>query len=134
VNEYDGPERRKVPPLVSMDAALLADQNQRLDRLNASIEDLAEAVKGRPTKLDLEATRKRLRDQLIITILLFAVVCGGLVWQQGKTVRACDDRNSNTEKFRILIAVLVQEGENRGQTPINDALKDYLTTLKTVDC
>lgn len=134
---YEGPERRasEKVPFISMDAAMLAVQTEQLKVLNAGIEKLTTAVGDRPTKHDLEQTRKRLRNQLIITIVLFFILACGLYYEQQKAVQGCEDRNDNTIKFRTLIAVLVQEGSRDQQvTPVETALTDYLTTLKEVDC
>lgn len=125
------PERRRVPgQFITMDAAMLAQQNERLASLDESIQALAKSVNQRPTKFDLESTRKRLRNQLIATVLVGAILFTFVFIQNQKLQQACLDRNANTEKFRTLIAVITNETSKADPDgPVATSLTEYLLSL-----
>lgn len=119
--------------MITADAVLLAAQNERIDRLVSSIEQLTAAVSHRPTRHDLESTRRRLRNQVIATMLsglvLFALVGANFLDLREQ----CQDRNANTVAFRTLLIFLVEETDKPGSNT-DDALSTYLDTLVPVNC
>lgn len=120
---------------VTMDAAMLAAQNERLDQLNDNIQKLATSIAERPTQWDLKQARRRSRNQLIATIVVFAMVMSGVVYNQRRLDAQCQDRNDNAAAFRTLLVVIVSQGQQSPEeSPIEKALNDYLDTIKQIDC
>jgi hypothetical protein len=117
-----------------MDAAMLAAQNQRLDELNENIQKLAKSVEARPTKYDLEKARKRVRNQLIATILVGLALMTYMFGQQQKIKQACMDRNANNAAFRVLIAEVIEKVSQSPDIELRDQLVQYLNTLKPIEC
>ena len=130
------PERQRTAgKFITMDAAMLAAQNERLDRLNDNIQALAQSIAERPTKYDLKQARKRSRNQLLATILVFAFVTGGVVYNLDRLDDQCEDRNRNAAAFQALLFVLISQAEQTPEeTPVEKAIKDYADTLKEIDC
>lgn len=136
MSEQPPPERRRVPgKFITMDAAMLAQQNERLASLDTSVQKLAKAVSARPTKYDLKQARKRSRNQLLATIVVFGLVVGGVIYNQRKLDAQCLDRNRNAEAFRSLLIVLIAQADlTPEETPVEKAIRDYFNTLEVIDC
>lgn len=131
------PERRRMAgQFITMDAAMLAAQNERLDQLNENIQALAKSIAERPTQYDLNQARKRSRNQLIATILVFAMVLGGVIYNQKRLDAQCKDRNRNAEAFRTLLVTLLANPSQPGSenSPGAIALRKYTDTLTVIDC
>lgn len=130
------PERgRTAGKFITMDAAMLAAQNERLDQLNSNIQALAQSIAERPTKYDLKQARRRSRNQLLATILVFAFVAGGLIYNLAKIDNQCEDRNRNAAAFQALLFVLITQAEQSPEeTKVERAIKEYADTLKVIDC
>lgn len=131
------PERRRMAgQFITMDAAMLAAQNERLDQLNENIQALAKSIGERPTKYDLKQARKRSRNQLIATIVVFALVMGGVVYNQKRLDAQCEDRNRNAEAFKALLVTLLANPSQPGSenSPGAIALRKYTDTIKIVNC
>jgi hypothetical protein len=136
VSKYEGPDRRGPhrPALVRLDETLLASQIGKLDKLDESVQQLAIAIKQRPSILDLERTRKRLRNQLIATVVAFSLIAAGLLYDQYLLHNQCLDRNSNAAQFRELLIVLTEESNSNPPSRIDRALEEYRDSLKIVEC
>lgn len=123
---------------VSIDGDMLKKQNEKLDVLNESLQQLSLAVADRPTKRAIEAQRKRGRNRGLAVSLIFTLLLGWLYVQNHRITQQCFDRNSNSLKFRTLLEKIVPTSESPNLTPaqrdIQRALQDYKNSLNQVKC
>lgn len=115
-----------------VDSKILQAQTDQIVLLTDSVERLANAVSMRPTKYDVESSQRRLRNQLILTIVGFLFITALLFQDQRVLDRQCVERNNNTSAFRTLIVFLVDRTNEDVET--NQALNKYLNTLVPVVC
>lgn len=138
-----GPERRRAPgQFITMDAAMLAAQNERLEQLNNNIVKLAKAVDTRPTREELDRQRKFDRIRRWASVALVGLVLAGFYVQQREisklieqdrrsTFGVCEERNRDNGEFLALL----QKVQSLAPSPeLQAVFNEYAQNLRPVDC
>lgn len=144
---YEGPDRREhkapVPQFISMDAAMLRQQTERIDALVEGIGKLAKAIAARPTAEEIAHDKKMSRIRNVAGIVLLATIFTGFGLQQReldsiverdrlRTFDACESRNESNRDFLKLLADLAALDPAVG--PVDQIFTQYASNLKEVDC
>lgn len=141
---YGGPERRH-STFISMDAAMLARQSEKIDELIQHIDRLSEAIDTRPTREELRRRHKReaIRRWLLIgtAVITFAF----LGYQQNEindlleddrqeTFTVCEDRNRENAQFLNLLTRVTEISDGPGRSELERIFAEYAKNLEPVDC
>lgn len=135
------------PNFISVDAALLAKQAEKLDALKKSVEDLVRAVDTRPTREELAEQARRNRLKRIATGVLLGLIGYGFFHQQQQyaelltdyrtfSYNACTARNIENGKIIKLLTDLGARPQP-GRQPDPEAQKivsSFINSLKPVNC
>lgn len=128
---------------ITMDAAMLAQLNERVKELNENVQKLAMSVSTRPTREELEEQRRRDLIKRVAVFFLSVLIFGGFYLQQREinrileidrkhTFAVCEERNKDNLEFLELLKEITDR--TPGESEFDELLTDYALTLEPVDC
>ena len=137
----------ETPHFISVDAALLAKQAEKLEALKTSVEALTKAVAHRPTRQELDEQARRNRLKRIALAVLVGLIAWGFWQQQNQyldlledhrklTYETCNSRNTeNAKNVKLLTRLSERQQPNRPRDPLaEEIVADYIKSLEPVDC